>query len=518
MESLVFVALRLVAPAMLRRMCKPHFAILSALLLGAAAAAVFWALPGGKDCSAAAYPAAAQKAVASAAATGARDRATGAAAREVDPQRAARAARIAAARTAKDFAGLHQLAEALEAEGVPGDVQQAAALFLEAARGGYALSMLRAGDFAARGLGGGEPRADEALRWYQQAAEAGVADGYARIARMYFEGVAVPVDFAAARTYIDQGIAAGSVDALFLKSVTLLGNRGTETQALQLLADAAARGSADAQALIARLYAQGDRMPKDAAEAMAWARAAAANGSALAAVDLAKLLLVNGDRNGEAAAAAEAAELLLTADAKRSARAAWELVGLQIVARANGGALADGRTSFQQAYDQGSTAAAFGLALSARGQGQDAVLAWLDKGADRQDWRSTYARALYQKGAELGTALDTAARATMEEYLAYQVKEETPTTGLVMPVPLQTPRPELPAELSVLNFQGSAMAEFVVGEDGRPKAISVLGATHPQLEGAVRAAVAMWRFKPASRNGAYYPQPMRVPFRFQSGK
>lgn len=87
-----------------------------------------------------------------------------------------------------------------------------------------------------------------------------------------------------------------------------------------------------------------------------------------------------------------------------------------------------------------------------------------------------------------------------------------------MPVPLQTPRPVLPTELSVLSFKGSAMAEFVVGEDGTPRAINVVGATLPQLEAAVREAVAKWKFKPGTRNGAYYPQPMRVPFRFQSGK
>ena len=87
-----------------------------------------------------------------------------------------------------------------------------------------------------------------------------------------------------------------------------------------------------------------------------------------------------------------------------------------------------------------------------------------------------------------------------------------------MPVPLQMPRPELPTELSLLSFQGSAMAEFVVGEDGTAKAINVVGATHPQLEAAVREAVAKWRFKPGTRNGAYFPQTMRVPFQFQSGK
>ncbi len=429
-------------------------------------------------------------------------------------------AELAQARVAKDAGKLFELAQRLESgTGVERDLAKAQALFEEAARGGNAKAMLRAGDFAAKALASGEPRAEDALSWYEKAAEAGEADGLARIARMYLEGTAVAVDLATAQQYIERGVEAGSVDALFLKGVTLFGTKETTDEALRCLADAAAKGSTDAQALLARLYAEGKALPRDIGEAMAWARMAAANGSTTAAVDLAKLLLANGGNLGDAAATAEAADLLLKADDQRSARAAWELAALQIGERNRGGGGSEAlRRNFQQAYDQGSTAAAFGMAMTYRGQDTGSVVAWLDKGVERNDWRSSYARTLYGKGMELGAALDTAAKATMEQYLAYKVKADNQDARIVMPVPLQTPRPELPTELSVLSFKGSAMAEFVVGEDGTPQAINVVGATHPQLEAAVREAVAKWKFKPGTRNGAYYPQPMRVPFRFQSGK
>jgi TonB family protein len=57
----------------------------------------------------------------------------------------------------------------------------------------------------------------------------------------------------------------------------------------------------------------------------------------------------------------------------------------------------------------------------------------------------------------------------------------------------------------MLSTEGSVTAEFIVNEQGKPTAIQILDASHPQLAAAAIDAVSNWRYKPATRNGSPYP-------------
>lgn len=434
----------------------------------------------------------------------------------VSPEMAKMRAKRIQAILSKDKKTLMELARLLEAKH---KFSAARDVLLDAAHLGDASAKLRLGFYAAHGLGGKSDPA-EAAKWYEDAAKTGSPDSYAFLARMYTDGRTVPPDPQKAAMYTDMGIAAGSAEALFIKGAALL-DGGDPSSALAYLRQAAEKNNADAQRLISRLYQEGKVLPQDLKAAEEWARAAAGNGSVDAQIDLAQLLLNNGSAGQtDAAAGQEAISLLDQAAAQNSSRASLEQAKLTLEQpQLTADDVASARQHAQEAASKGNIEAPFALAaLSADGNSAEA-LAWLQKGVALNDWRSKYAMDLSSSGIMgQADAIKAAASAQFDEYVDYSLKKNTEGAGFTPPSPVNMPMPAFPAGLSAVSIQGAVTAEFTVDEQGKPGAVTILSATHPELEAAVKTVISTWQFKPALKNGLPVAQKLRVPIQFTSTK
>jgi TonB family protein len=74
-----------------------------------------------------------------------------------------------------------------------------------------------------------------------------------------------------------------------------------------------------------------------------------------------------------------------------------------------------------------------------------------------------------------------------------------------------------PDSMWTASVPGRAVAEFIVGEDGRvePGTVSIASATHPYFASAVRVALDRAVFNPALVNGKPVRQLVELPFRFE---
>jgi TonB family protein len=77
-----------------------------------------------------------------------------------------------------------------------------------------------------------------------------------------------------------------------------------------------------------------------------------------------------------------------------------------------------------------------------------------------------------------------------------------------------------PDSLWTAAVPGRAVAEFIVGEDGRVEAgtVSIASATHPYFAAAVRTALDHAVFNPAMLNGKPVRQLVQLPFHFEPRK
>jgi localization factor PodJL len=127
---------------------------------------------------------------------------------------------------------------------------------------------------------------DEAAKWYDRAAQAGVVPAIFRLGTLYEKGLGVKKDPDIARRYYTQAAERGNAKAMHNLAVLDAdgGGRGADYKsAAQWFRKAADRGVADSQFNLGILYARGIGVEQNLAESYKWFSLAAAQGDADAA-------------------------------------------------------------------------------------------------------------------------------------------------------------------------------------------------------------------------------------------
>jgi localization factor PodJL len=124
---------------------------------------------------------------------------------------------------------------------------------------------------------------DEAAKWYDRAAQAGVVPAIFRLGTLYEKGLSVTKDVDIARRYYIQAAERGSAKAMHNLAVLDAdgGGKGANYKsAAQWFRKAADRGVADSQYNLGILYARGIGVEQNLAESFKWFSLAAAQGDA----------------------------------------------------------------------------------------------------------------------------------------------------------------------------------------------------------------------------------------------
>jgi localization factor PodJL len=124
---------------------------------------------------------------------------------------------------------------------------------------------------------------DEAVKWLDRAAQAGVVPAIFRLGSFYEKGLAVTKDVAIARHYYVQAADRGNAKAMHNLAVLDAdgGGKGADYRsAVQWFRKAADRGVADSQYNLGILYARGIGVEQNLAESFKWFSLAAAQGDA----------------------------------------------------------------------------------------------------------------------------------------------------------------------------------------------------------------------------------------------
>jgi localization factor PodJL len=122
---------------------------------------------------------------------------------------------------------------------------------------------------------------DEAAKWYERAAQAGLVPAIFRIGTLYEKGLSVKKDVDAARRYYITAAERGNAKAMHNLAVLEAdgGSRGANYKsAAQWFRKAAERGVADSQFNLGILYARGIGVEQNLAESYKWFSLAAAQG------------------------------------------------------------------------------------------------------------------------------------------------------------------------------------------------------------------------------------------------
>src|SRR6266404_2568406 len=127
------------------------------------------------------------------------------------------------------------------------------------------------------------PSFEEAAKWYDRAARAGVVPALFRLGTFYEKGLSVKKDVDVARRYYMQAAERGSAKAMHNLAVLDAdggGNGANYKSASQWIRKAADRGVADSQYNLGVLYARGIGVEQNLAESFKWFSLAAAQGDA----------------------------------------------------------------------------------------------------------------------------------------------------------------------------------------------------------------------------------------------
>jgi localization factor PodJL len=127
------------------------------------------------------------------------------------------------------------------------------------------------------------PNFDEAAKWYDRAAQAGVVPAIFRLGTFYEKGLSVKKDIDIARRYYMQAAERGNAKAMHNMAVLDAdgGGKGANYKnASQWFRKAADRGVADSQFNLGILYARGIGVEQNLAESFKWFSLAAAQGDA----------------------------------------------------------------------------------------------------------------------------------------------------------------------------------------------------------------------------------------------
>jgi localization factor PodJL len=125
------------------------------------------------------------------------------------------------------------------------------------------------------------PNFDEAAKWYDRAAQAGVVPAIFRLGTLYEKGLSVKKDVDIARRYYTQAAERGNAKAMHNLAVLDAdgGGKGANYKnAVQWFRKAADRGVADSQYNLGILYARGIGVEQNLAESFKWFSLAAAQG------------------------------------------------------------------------------------------------------------------------------------------------------------------------------------------------------------------------------------------------
>jgi localization factor PodJL len=130
---------------------------------------------------------------------------------------------------------------------------------------------------------GQAPNFDEAAKWYDRAAQAGVVPSMFRLGTLYEKGLGVKKDLDLARRYYLQAAERGNAKAMHNLAVLAADGGGAGADyggAAQWFRKAADRGVADSQFNLGILFARGIGVEQNLAESFKWFSLAAAQGDA----------------------------------------------------------------------------------------------------------------------------------------------------------------------------------------------------------------------------------------------
>ena len=165
-------------------------------------------------------------------------------------------------------------------EGVEQDYEQAVEWYQKAAEAGDAAAMSRLGDCYFQGQGV-EADYAQAVEWYRQAAEAGNSDGMVGLGRCYEDGYGVEQDDELAMEWYQKAANAGNAEAE--ERLAEYSSQEAETQqngaqALEEYRQAAEAGDVDAMYYLGESYFAGEGVERNYALAVEWYQRAADSG------------------------------------------------------------------------------------------------------------------------------------------------------------------------------------------------------------------------------------------------
>jgi hypothetical protein len=125
----------------------------------------------------------------------------------------------------------------------------------------------------------------EAVKWYRQAAERGVAEAQVNLGFMYAEGRGVSRDYGEAMKWYRQAARQGAAKAQLNIAIMYQNGWGVaedDAEALKWTRKAARQGYADAQLNLGFRYAKGQGVARDLVRSHMWSNLAAAQGAEMA--------------------------------------------------------------------------------------------------------------------------------------------------------------------------------------------------------------------------------------------
>ncbi len=107
---------------------------------------------------------------------------------------------------------------------------------------------------------------------------------------------------------------------------------------------------------------------------------------------------------------------------------------------------------------------------------------------------------------------------TCTALMALSVAEVTDVTPKVdvAPVPMQTPPPQFPEALRKAGVSGVVLVILVIDESGNVLASEIKKSSQPEFEAPALAAVANWKFKPATLANKAVKVRVSIPIRFNN--
>jgi TPR repeat protein len=124
----------------------------------------------------------------------------------------------------------------------------------------------------------GEKKYEEAVKWYQQAANDGNAEGMTNLGSMYSNGWGVMADNSAAAKWYLKAAESGSAKAMLYLGIIYQNGSGVNkslTEAFNWYTKAANAGNAEGMFKLAEMYENGIGVDKNLTQALKWYKTAA---------------------------------------------------------------------------------------------------------------------------------------------------------------------------------------------------------------------------------------------------